>query len=678
LSVSSVRHFGEVDFDLCPVKGVQSNSHLIFPYKPSIEGNIPDLPNKYIALFATSKEATDAAKKSEENIKILWRGICEDVWNELLAGLPVVTSGTRAQWEAQTNPEKVFEFFWIVVEGDEDHYKEWLTKTQYLFDRRKHLRNFERQDEAGEKSTISGQRGALRGAGEERKDVGAFWKQVTATARLSTRDINKDGSERLDAIDMVKRFAHLSDTLAKLVGHQTSLTLKAGFPSTSSIAAASYIEQLIPVSGDPAVSAALSRWLHESNKLGASITPTVPMLIKLAEQHEQGPSPKILERDGDCFFPETFSESRLEKEFRLGDQRKREQLAQNGPEAIQALLQATDALTPPLTHPTPYYAMIQMDGDKMGKLINGVQGREEHQAMNVALSAFSRLDVPELVEQRYPGKLIYAGGDDVFALASLARNAQRISGESGAQLIKTVLNLVDELRQRYRTTVQKAVVDAPPTDTSPQPESRKKLVTMSAGVAIAHHYTPLSYVRRVSKEAEQLAKNHYGRNALVVTVLRRSGEQTRVGCQWHYDELAIDDAQPIPLFSFFYDLFVDDVLAPSCVYNLLEEAPALVALTALTPEALREAQRSEITRILCRQRDLRKVTNFCDEELREKAGQLVDLAKAMDAAEHPKLEPQQGKAIELHAEGRRYGLVEVFGWLLVMLFLAGRARKEQA
>jgi hypothetical protein len=32
-------------------------------------------------------------------------------------------------------------------------------------------------------------------------------------------------------------------------------------------------------------------------------------------------------------------------------------------------------------------------------------------------------------------------------------------------------------------------------------------------------------------------------------------------------------------------------------------------------------------------------------------------------------------AIELHAEERRYGLIEIIGWLLVLLFLA---RKEHA
>lgn len=641
--------------------------NLIFPHKPLIEGNIPDLPNKYIAIFQTADDAAQAARKSEENIETFWSNVCNDVWNKVLAGPTRFSPATRVQWDAQTDPANVFELFWVVVAGDEEHYKEWLAETQFLFERRKHLRDFRQQAEAGEKSTISGQRAALRGAGEWRSDVQTFWYQVAK--EQSPRDISQDGTERLDAIDTVKRFAHLSDSLAQLLGHQTSHNLKAGFPSTSSIATASYVEQLIPASEENAVSSALSAWLRESNKLDEITPVAIPLLAARAKGHRQGQA--ILARDGDCFFPETFSARRLQKEFGFDESREdeREKLTKSGPEAVADLLKATDSLTPPLTRPTPYYTMIQMDGDRMGRLINGVQDREEHRAISEALSTFSRSDAPALVEGSYPGRLIYAGGDDVFALAPLARDAMQANSAHEAQPVKTVLSLVDQLQQQYRVVVQNAVVDTPSLSTSTITDvpSRRELVTASAGIAIAHHYTSLSYVRRISKEAEQLAKNHYGRDALVVTVLRRSGEQTRVGCHWRYADL-VDEAQPIPLFSSFYDLFVDDVLSPKCVHSLLEEAPTLVALD-------KEAQASEIKRVLRRHCNPDRDRGFFETVLPEKAGYLVALAQAMDEAEHPVLEKKHRKAVELHSEERRYGLVEVLGWLLVMLFLA---RKEQA
>ncbi len=400
---------------------------------------------------------------------------------------------------------------------------------------------------------------------------------------------------------------------------------------------------------------------------------TIPSLKDQTKLYTLGPA--ILKCDGDCYFPETFSARRLEKEFGFGRgrEKEREQLARSGPAAVAALLQATDKLTPPITRPTSYYAMIQMDGDKMGRLINGVGDQNEHRDISEALSTFSREDVPKIVQIRYPGRLIYAGGDDVFALAPLARDYVQIDDKP--EPIKTVLDLVDKLQQQYRTIVQPAVKNTPVEIVTNKAtgrgsvRSRKELVTASAGVAIAHHYTSLSYVRRTSKEAEQLAKNHYGRNALVVTVLRRSGTQTRVGCHWHYEGL-VSNAQPLPLFLSFYDLFKDDVLSPNCVHTLLEEAPTLVALPI-------EAQSSEVKRVLLRQRNPAKKEQLPDDEIHHKAAYLVKLAEAMNTAkqeEQPASHKKLEFSVELHSEGRRYGLVEVLGWLLVMLFLA---RKEQ-
>jgi CRISPR-associated protein Cmr2 len=221
-----------------------------------------------------------------------------------------------------------------------------------------------------------------------------------------------------------------------------------------------------------------------------------------------------------------------------------------------------------------------------------------------------------------------------------------------------VLDLVNQLQITYRARIEAVV----------QTIERKEAVTASVGIAIAHHYTSLSYVKRIAKAAEQLAKNQYGRNALVMTVLRRSGEQTRVGCHWHYDHLD-EDAQPIPLFLSFYDFFIRDLLSPKCVYTLLEEAPTLVALT----NNQREAQISEIKRVLRRQSNADD-QQFLETTLPTSAKHLVLLAEAIDNANDPKPDAA-GLSVELHAEGRRYGLVEVLGWLLVMVFLA---RKDQA
>jgi len=474
----------------------------------------------------------------------------------------------------------------------------------------------------------------------------------------SARDIDKDGSERLDSIDTVKRFAFLSASFRETFKLPDYKPGSVGFPSTSSMATASFLERLILASktNQSSLASAIENWIQVSQQLDAIMSETIPFLSLLANEHKQAKD--ILTLDGDCLFPETFHPQRLKKEFGFEEQRA-EGLARTGPAALAKLFKATDNLT--LARPTPYYAMIQMDGDKMGRLINGVESLPEHQAISRALSIFSRIHVPFLVEKSYPGRLIYAGGDDGFALAPLARDFPAHGGE--APQIRTVLDLVDQLQQQYRSVVQPAVIDP----------VRKERVKASAGIAIAHHYTSLSYVRRVSKEAEQLAKNHYGRNALVVTVLRRSGEQTRVGCHWQYPDLEAQ-AQPIPLFLSFYGYFKDDVLSPVCVFHLLEEAPTLVWLDQVDEKNIRVAQQSEVQRVLRRQRNPAKEKDLPDERLQDLARCLVKLAQAMDKDEYPSFSKESVWSVELHSDERRYGLVEVLGWLLVMLFLA---RKEQ-
>ncbi len=611
---------------------------LVYPTKPTIEGDISDLPNKFVAIFATATEAKAGVDHCTEQIVNTWNTICEEIWANILYGY----EGTQAEeiWKRQINAKTLFDIFWVIVDrkGTEG-YAQWLKRTEEIFDARKRLRDFLPQNEAGEKSTVSGEREALRGVDTLRSGVKAFWVGLSQRTpangeHFSSKDINQEGAERLDAIDTIKRFALYSQTLYKKLHNRA-------FPSTSSIATASFVEELIRQKLDlPAIDG----WLQATRGPLAQMHPqAIPYLYTKVQEIPGARSTDLLERDGDLYFPETFTPHRLKEDYGFSDEAEAKPIAEKGRRALSALIADTDAHN--ITRPTPYYAMIQMDGDEMGILLSGVNDDAEHKNISKALSQFSRGSAPNLVEKQYPGRLIYAGGDDVFALAPLARD----TGE-----IITVLNLVDELRMQYHGMVEPEVSS----------EKRKRKVTASTGIAIAHHFTSLSYVRRVSMEAEQLAKEHYGRNALVVTVIRRSGEQTRVGCHWQYDELA-GAGQPIALVTRFYKMFKDDVLSPKCVYILLEEAPTLVKLE-------RQAQQSEIKRVLLRQTSEGKQKKPDKTEIERLSEYLVHLAMVMDNDERRKQDA--AGSVELHSDQRRYGLVEVFGWLLVAAFLA---RKEQ-
>ena len=538
--------------------------------------------------------------------------------------------------------------YWAIVKRNNALYKAWLKETQQALDARKRLRDFKPQpEEQGEKSTTSGERAALRGNGDTREAVRSFWKGIASPRNVSVYDLNKDGEERLDAIDTVKRFAYFSKVLTPKVVADKELEGR-NFPSTSSIATATFVEKLL---GSDTEASVLEDWIDATKRLDTMSPDTIPYLEAKSRPQQRS----ILNRDGDCYLLETFTPFRLKKDYNRKNDA--ETIAREGLKALRGLYQAVDS------RPTPYYAMIQMDGDKMGTLLSGVEDDKEHTAISAALSDFSRKVAPHLVQERFPGRLIYAGGDDVFALAPLARDKKREKPDD----VITVLDLVNQLQQDYRNELIPSVLQ----------DARKLKVTASIGIAIAHHYTSLSYVRRMSKAAEDAAKKKYGRNALVVRVLRRSGEQTQVGCHWDYPELAEDEQSPIKLFTRFYDLFKQDILSPKCVHILLEEAPALVHLTEnhAIGDTKYDARASEIKRVLLRQRNQENKQGFTDEEAKQLAQRLCNLADAIDKDDrHLKTEKEKLMSTELHSEERRFGLVEVFGWLLVMAFLA---RKEE-
>jgi CRISPR-associated protein Cmr2 len=615
----------------------------VFPTRRSV-GRIPDIPNKYVALFDSLEEAQGAAKQSRDEIQALWDDIWQKVWMKVINkhGDDI----TWDIWQRQTEFTHLFEIYWAISEHQPGmDYGEWLDSTESLLAARKRLRDFLPQNEPGEKSSISGEREILHRARTESRDLKLFWQDVAKDPKISLKDIDKEGEERLDAIDVIKRFAMQAGAIEE----------HGAFPSTSSIATASFIERLLEC--DPQLEA-LRKWEKATgNKLASKSqegVQDIPYLARKAGQEWQW----LLRRDGDLYFRSVYAEKRLKKDYGIASP---EKAIKEGKEALAGLLKAADNLK--ITRPTPYYAVVQMDGDNMGMILGASKSEEDHEKISQALSNFARKDAPEIVEQRYPARLVYAGGDDVLAFAPLARDA---TDKNRGQPL-SVLELVDELQSGY----QRQVRDALPPPRTPEDEERMSIVTASIGIAIAHHYTSLSYVLRSAREAEHTAKHNYERDALVITVLRRSGEQTRVGCHWSYASLE-DEGQPIKLFSRFLTLFKDDTLSPKCVYILLEEAPALIGLD-------KDAQKSEVKRVLLRQLSLEKKSDKEKDDLKKEiptlAERVVQLAHAMDGENEDREEKKL--AVELHVSGRRYGLVETFGWLLAMAFLARKDQEQE-
>lgn len=228
-----------------------------------------------------------------------------------------------------------------------------------------------------------------------------------------------------------------------------------------------------------------------------------------------------------------------------------------------ALTQAQHSIEKLLgTKPETYYALIQMDGDRMGawlsagelspdvpstlphrkvfhpsiaqSLDNRFAGDQafvayadsprganpaRHMAVSEALNNFALTLARDVVEEQHKGRVLYAGGDDVLAMTSvddLLSTMQALraaySGNDGAGFKKQGNGFVLHKGKLLRLMGEKA--------------------TASIGAVIAHHQAPLGAVLRELRVAEKRAKNEGGRDAFSITVIKRSGGALSLTNNW--------------------------------------------------------------------------------------------------------------------------------------------------
>jgi len=155
----------------------------------------------------------------------------------------------------------------------------------------------------------------------------------------------------------------------------------------------------------------------------------------------------------------------------------------------------------------PYVAVIAMDGDQMGKWmdgerrLSGVPDLQGHQKeFSKRLANFSK-ECGKIVE-KFSGQLIYAGGDDVLAIVPATE----------------ALDCAKSLRKLFKECVRHDTKDVP--------------ADVSCGIAVAHKKYPLQSMVREAHRAEHRAKEDYERGAFAFSLLKRGGETVWWGGKW--------------------------------------------------------------------------------------------------------------------------------------------------
>jgi CRISPR-associated protein Cmr2 len=222
--------------------------------------------------------------------------------------------------------------------------------------------------------------------------------------------------------------------------------------------------------------------------------------------------------------------------------------------------------------PRPYLAAVMVDGDEMGRWLSGAMnlplakylsepasddlkeaGAGEylaltwpmtpalHAAVSEACAVFSQRTAPRtLHEDGLPAFLVYAGGDDVLALTALGCHDPSVR-------IETATDAALRLRLRFSGHVRRddgrGDIPDPATEAGYVLDPREGLglafgrrATASAGLAVFHHRWPLARALEEARRAEEMAKKELGRDALCITIVRRSGQVTRTGLRFEVTE----------------------------------------------------------------------------------------------------------------------------------------------
>ncbi len=464
------------------VRSIRDNNGGELIYPAALTG---DAPNKIVARVPWDK-AEQIGKSAKQAVLNRWSGIVTEARRGMeQRHFPIDDPAWEAIWGRQTKQDYFWGVFWAVARmPSEADYPQAYREASRALDAVKRSRIFvPADDERGLKDSLSGSREALHTANEDAKKC---WMSIAE--KVEAPEIRSEGRERLDAFGAIKRFGKIAP--------------KGMFFSTSTVAAEDFLIEAKRKAG------------ADLAKCKEAVTALLGGRPNRVRNDEQWPY------DGDLFFLETLTAERLKDSYRI----KKADEAQ-----LDAARRALRALHKPVNFaPSPYYAIIVLDGDNMGQWISDCKDEAGHRAVSEKLAAFA-----DKVNGIVPdGFRVYNGGDDVLALAPLAQ----------------ALPMAKQLAGGFNAMT--------------------KGRTASAGIAIAHHLYPLEAALAAARAAEKHAKNalNKAKAAVCVRALKRGGETVEVYSQWE----TLGDT-----FESLVKMFRDDSLSSRFAYDVIRSAYAL-------------------------------------------------------------------------------------------------------
>jgi CRISPR-associated protein Cmr2 len=463
------RQGGQIEFPVPP------DAYLDWIKTGSAAGEPPRqgaIPNRFKALESKVPAGFDGAQVGE-CVRQAWLALAEHVWNS--DGLdnvvaPTSRKATRDIWLRQHS--HFWDISWIVHAESAD---------ASLMDQRKNWRVHHHAGEPGVKCMVMDGWQELSGSERPGQEGDAFWREVR-----KGKETDIGPKEQMCALAYVKRrfarcFGGFQATLPSgLVVH--GWKLETGMPSVSYMAAVHWLEQAVQHATDEDA----WRLLDAARKVNPNQDEwdtRIPCLKQAAGTDWSPGSTKrrLLSLDASVFFEHVQNDP------------KANDLDERAVRNLQGEMKRFRQAHPDVdAYPTPFYAILLMDGDSLGSHMGN---KDNQRPISDALNAFTGA-VPELVKA-HNGMLIYAGGDDVLA----------------------VLPVEDALG--CAAAVRRCYLDCFKTSGIP--------TTISAAIEFAHVKVPLGKVLAdAHKLLDGVAKDGAGRDAVAVRVWKTG----RMTLQW--------------------------------------------------------------------------------------------------------------------------------------------------
>lgn len=417
-------------------------------------------PNRFTA---EADDPVGAAAAAIAAMRGSWQTVADAVRERYVAPAEAEGSGAREIWDRQV------ESFWETA---------WVVGDAGALAARKNLRLVDARVEPGDHCSLMGDLQELSGhyGPGARDGQTRFWD----TVRKQASALDLEENERLCAIALIKRlFPHVA---SKGVGCE--LEEARGWPSTAWLAASPWIERArtrLPAAAEFALTVKGLAW--KSGSTGERDAARVRF-------GSTGPE-DFAALDGPLFFESVLADpGALELEA--------------GADTSEAVRRLRELRTAAGSAPEPFYAVLLMDGDRMGRVLEEARTADPGAGegrVSRALASFAG-GVAGIVS-RHHGYTVYAGGDDVLALMPAP----------GA------LACAEDLAAAYTRAFEELGLSTP--------------ATISGGLVFAHYKAPLRNVLRHAHHLlDAVAKEATGRGALALSVVQSSGTTAEWAAPW--------------------------------------------------------------------------------------------------------------------------------------------------